>query len=87
MEGLFLILLLAITGTLNIVCFFIGAKVGQKVSKGEEIEMPSINPFEAYRKHEAKKEAEAEQNKIDTIMRNIERYDGTSYHQEDVPNY
>jgi hypothetical protein len=84
MQELFLLLMLAISGTLNIVCFFIGAKVGQKVSKGEEVELPSINPLEAYRKREAKKEAEAEQGKIDTIMRNIERYDGTSRGQEDV---
>ena len=29
-------------------------------------------------------EAQMEQDKIDTIMRNIERYDGTSQGQEDV---
>ena len=84
MNELFYTLLLAIIGTLNIVCFFIGAKVGQKVSKGEEIKLPSINPLEVYRKHELRKEAEEEQNKIDTIMRNIERYDGTGLGQEEV---
>ncbi len=84
MEGLFSILLLAMTGAFNCICFFIGAKVGQKVSKGEEISLPSINPLEAYKKNEAKKEADKEQKKIDTIMRNIERYDGTGAGQEDV---
>ena len=34
---------------------------------------------------EAKVEAENEQNKNDTIMRNIECYDGTSNGQRDVP--
>ena len=78
-------ILLAITvGALCIGCFLIGAKVGQTVSKGETIELPSVNPFEAYRKHEAKKEAQAEQERIDTIMRNIESYDGTGNNQEDV---
>lgn len=78
--------LLALTvGALCIGCFLIGAKVGQTVSNGETIELPSINPFEAYRKHEARKEAEKEAEKIDTIMRNIERYDGTAQGQEDVP--
>lgn len=78
-------ILLALTvGALCIGCFLIGAKVGQKVSKGESIELPSANPFEAYRKHEAKKEAQKEQDKIDTIMRNIECYDGTSNNQIDV---
>jgi hypothetical protein len=78
------ILLVATVGALCIGCFLIGAKVGQTVSKGESIELPSVNPFEAYRKHEAKKEAQAEQDRIDTIMRNIECYDGTGNNQEDV---
>lgn len=77
--------LLALTvGALCIGCFLIGAKVGQTVSNGETIELPSINPFEAYRKHEARKEAEKEAEKIDTIMQNIENYDGTGSNQKDV---
>lgn len=78
------ILLLLITGTLNIVCFFVGAKVGQKVVKGEEIQAPEINlsnPIKAYRE---KKKAEYEQDRIDTIMQNIESYNGTSAGQKDV---
>jgi hypothetical protein len=78
-----LLIILAV-GALCIGCFLIGAKVGQAVSKGETIELPSVNPLEAYRKHEAKREAEKEQNKIDTIMQNIECYDGTSRGQKDV---
>lgn len=79
-------ILLALTvGTLCIVCFFIGAKVGQTVAKGEKIEIPSVNPMNAVREHRAKKEAEMEQDRLDTIMQNIEKYDGTSRGQEDVP--
>ena len=78
------ILLVVAVGALCIGCFLIGAKVGQTVNKGETIELPSVNPFEAYRKREAKKEAQAEQERIDTIMRNIESYDGTGNNQEDV---
>lgn len=66
-------------------CFIVGAKVGQKVSKGEDINVPTINPIEAIRERNAKKEAEMEQDKLDTIMRNIESYDGTPNGQEDVP--
>lgn len=73
------------TGALCIVCFLIGAKVGQTVNKGEEIKVPTVNPFKAYREHEARKEAEMEQNRIDTIMQNIESYDGTGNGQKDVP--
>lgn len=78
-------LLLLLMGLLNIACFMIGAKVGQAVSKGEPIEMPSINPLKAHREREERKVAEAEQERIETIMRNIEAYDGTGAHQEDVP--
>ena len=84
MQEIILILLLIVAGAMNIVCFIIGARVGQKVSKGEEIKLPSVNPIEAYKKHESKREAEAEQSRMDTIMRNIERYDGTGFGQEDV---
>ena len=73
------------TGAVCIGCFFVGAKVGQMTSKGEEITLPTLNPFEAYRRQEARQEAQAEQDRINTIMRNIENYDGTSNGQEDVP--
>ena len=76
---------IAVVSTLNIVCFFIGAKIGQKVQKGEEIKMPTVNPVQWYHEHQEKKEAEAEKNRIDTILRNIDRYDGTGSGQEDVP--
>jgi hypothetical protein len=78
------ILILGMFGALNIVCFFIGAKIGQKVVKGEEIKAPEItfkNPLEEYRK---KKQNDAEQAKIDTILQNIEAYNGTSAGQKDV---
>jgi uncharacterized protein YneF (UPF0154 family) len=78
------ILMILILGALNIVCFFVGAKIGQKVVKGESVEMPSVNPIKAIREHNEKKSAEIEQDKLDKIMRNIERYDGTSKGQEDV---
>jgi len=78
------IALVLTVGVLCIGCFLIGAKVGQKVSKGENIELPTVNPLEAYRKHEEKREAQKEQDRIDTIMRNIECYDGTPNNQTDV---
>ena len=79
------VLLLAVMGITNLLCFVIGAKVGQKVTKGEPVELPSINPMKAYREHEARKESQREQDRINTILRNIEGYDGTSTGQMDVP--
>ena len=79
------IVLTAIITVSNIVCFIIGAKVGQTVSKGEDIETPTLNPMKAIREHREREEAEREQSRIDTLMRNIEAYDGTGNGQEDVP--
>ena len=73
-------------GTLNLMCFFVGAKLGQQTAKGEPIKMPSFDPLQKIREREAKRESEKEQEKIETIMQNIENYDGTARGQKDVPN-
>ena len=78
------ILLVLAVGTLNVVCFLFGAKVGMSVVKGEPIELPSLNPIKAYREREDHKQAERAQNKLSTIMQNIEAYDGTGANQKDV---
>ena len=79
------LLLMAILSLSNIACFLIGAKVGQKVVKGEPVELQTINPMEAYREHQERKEQERVQEKVEAIMRNIDNYDGTAYGQEEVP--
>lgn len=82
------IILIISIGIMNILCFFIGAKIGQKVIKGEEIKTPDIsklNPMNIQKKREEKYEVEKEKSKLETILRNIERYDGTDAGQEDVP--
>jgi hypothetical protein len=76
-------LLILTVGTLCIACFFIGAKVGQKVSRGETIEAP--HPIKAIEEHKEKQKVQREQDRIDVIMQNIEAYDGTGYGQKDVP--
>jgi hypothetical protein len=79
------ILLILAIGAVNVACFLIGAKVGQAVSKGEKVEIPSLNPVKAIQEQEAKREAQKEQERLDVILRNIEAYDGTSRGQEDIP--
>ena len=79
------VLTLAVFGLANIFCFLLGANIGQKVVKGEKVEMPNLNPLGAIREHYSKREAEKEQERLDTILENIETYDGTSNGQRDVP--
>lgn len=78
------VLLILIVGTLNVVCFFVGAKVGQSVVKGEAIEIPTLNPMRAYREAQDKRQAQREADKLETIMQNIEAYDGTGNGQKEV---
>lgn len=79
------LLLMALLSLSNILCFLIGAKVGQKVVKGEEVNLPTINPMEAYREQQEQKEQKRVQEKVEAIMRNIDNYDGTANGQEEVP--
>ena len=79
-----IILIILITGTLNVVCFLIGAKVGQTAVKGETIVLPKIDPMQAIREYRDRKETEKVADKLETIMHNIEVYDGTSIGQKDV---
>ena len=81
------ILLILVVSTLNIACFFIGAKTAQTIARGETIKAPDLNklnPMTIYKEHEEKKEAEKEKNKLEAILKNIERYDGTEAGQEDI---
>lgn len=79
------VLLLLVMGAVNIACFLIGAKIGQKTAKGEDIKLPTVNPLELVQEHREKRAAQEERDKVETILRNIESYDGTGYGQEDVP--
>ena len=78
-------LIIAVMGAVNILCFMVGAKVGQKVSRGEEVELPKVNPVEAVREHKKRVRAEREMDRVSSIMQNIENYQGSSIGQRDVP--
>lgn len=79
------IITIIVVGTLNVVCFFFGAKIGQKVAQGKEIEAPNLNPIDIIHQQKEKREARAERKKYDTILKNIDNYNGTSLGQVDVP--
>ncbi len=72
------ILLIIVVGLFNIACFIVGVKAG----RGDEMKAPS--PIKIYNEHREKIEADKETEKINTILTNIERYDGTGAGQEDV---
>ncbi len=86
-----LILVILISSITNVFCFFIGAKLGQKIVNKEEIKFDDIKPNITLDPRKIRQHKEEEMNmkheieKMDIIMQNIENYDGTDYKQEDVP--
>lgn len=80
-----IILTILITSTLNVVCFFIGAKVGQKVDRGETLSLPHFDPTRPLTRRRERKELKALDERRTAILRNIDNYDGTSNGQIDIP--
>lgn len=80
------IAIILVTGTLCMACFFIGAKVGQNVSLGKDIETP--NPIKSIRQYREDKQEQEEiekaQEELSVMMDNINIYDGTGIGQKDI---
>ena len=83
MDIIYVIMLVFMTGSFCVISFLIGAGRGNT--------RINLNPIEAYKEHKEQKEQkeayDLEQRQLATMLRNIERYDGTSRGQEDIPNY
>lgn len=84
----FLFVLLGIMTVLLVVATVFLVRTMNYISKDlPKVELP--NPIEEYTKRqaekEAKKKAKVEQDMIETILKNIESYDGTGFGQLDVP--
>lgn len=77
------ILILLVVCISNILCFYIGALIGNKVSRGEELRLPRASELAEEKRD--RRAAREKQERIDVIMRNIDAYDGTGFGQRDVP--
>ena len=85
MEVAIIVLSVAVTTFMNILCFMIGVKTAQKVNRDEEVKLPSINPIEIIKEHREAKEAELEQERYNTMLENINNYSGDATGQKDLP--
>ena len=83
MEFWLVVIMLLLVMMQNTFCIVIGIKIGLALSKGERVELPS--PVKAYKEHKANKEAQKEIDRVSVIMQNVENYNGTGFHQEEVP--
>lgn len=77
-------LAIIIASTLNIVCIFIGIRIGRKMEgKANPIQLKT--PMQMVKERQDKKEEEYQKHRNDIISQNIDKYDGTGYGQIDVP--
>ncbi len=83
MSTLEILILIVGIGLINVLCFLIGARTGQKTSKGEDITLPNLNPVEAVRTYEESRQQKKEEDNFNTMLENIEVYDGTNIGQKD----
>ncbi len=72
LEITLLVLTLSVS---NLMAFYLGAKLKQKVDRNEELRIP--DPIKVVKQMEHKKEQKKEVDKIDKIFANIDKYDGT----------
>lgn len=82
-----MILVILVVCFANILCFYIGARIGQNIIRDEDVTLP--NPVtevkEQVQEYREKRKAKEDQEQLDVILANIERYDGTGYGQREVP--
>lgn len=69
----------------NTISFFIGAKVGQKVVRGETLETPLKSPLQVATEVADTFEQRKIQERDKIIADNIDSYDGTGIGQKDIP--
>lgn len=77
-----LLAFMSVTSLFNIIAFFIGAKVGQKVSRQEEIKIP--NPVTVVNDYKEDKKRRKEQEELEIMKYNIDIFDGTGLGQKDI---
>ena len=80
------ILLLFLFGIFIIIAYTLGLKNGQKLKNEEEIKIPEINPVKIVRNEIETFEQKKKQDAYDTMMANIDNYDGTGLGQKDIPS-
>ena len=70
-----------IVSALNIVCFLIGAIVGQRVFERKPV---IVNPVKEIKEYKEEKENDKEAEKYRIIAENIDNYDGTNIGQKKI---
>ena len=79
------IIICTIFGVFLMLSFILGARVGQKIVKGENVKIELPNPIKKIEEHKEIKEAQKELDKLEIMTQNIDNYDGTGAYQKEIP--
>ena len=71
--------IILISSITNLLCFYLGAKLA---NPSKRIDIP--NPVKAVKEYKIRKELENIPNPVETLLHNIDIYDGTGNGQQDV---
>ena len=76
------VIILIVVCLSNILCYALGAITVQKAKRGEELRFP--DPVKKAKEIKETREQKREQEAIDTMLYNIDAYDGTSMGQKEI---
>lgn len=82
MTAITIIFLIFVVGCVNCICFMLGARTAQKIANKVEVTIP--NPVNEIRKIANDSEYRREKDKVQKLLDNIDRYDGTPFGQQDI---
>lgn len=81
MVTIFCVLLM---GIFNLLAFFMGVYVTQKLKNNEEVKIP--NPIEKIEEIKEAKDTRIKSKALDVMLENIDNYDGSDAGQKEIPN-
>ncbi len=71
---------------INVLTLLIGVKIGMSVANKKEITLNPVKAISQYKENvEKQKEHSLADRKIKTMLDNIDKYDGTSLGQQEIP--
>ena len=76
------LLLIAVVSGMNLLCFLAGARIRQKVDRGEDLKI--VSPAEVVQQREKQKQEDREMAILEAQLQNIDIYDGTSKGQKEI---
>ena len=79
------ILLCTVFGVFILLSFVIGVRIGQKVNNNEPIELNPVKVYKDYKEEEeSKRQLKFSEEAMNTMLENIDNYNGTAEGQKDI---